>query len=250
MSSLYYRDQGQGPALVLLHSGGMTGAEWQSQLTTLGAHFRLLVPDLPGHGRSPLVAGALSVAGCGRAVVEWLDQLHVERAHLAGSSLGGAVALWLALNHPDRIDKLVLYRVNYRKTEAGHGHTRQLATPEYWHRAGLARWMARAHEPQGGPEAWHKVIARVAASMDPTTTDHAHRLEDLGVIDRPTLLIAGDRDPLAPLDDLVAMYRMLPSAGLWLLPYATHVTAANTWRSESFALELDRFLSGRGVVRS
>lgn len=250
MTSLYFRDEGQGPALVLLHSGGMTGDEWQSQRTTLGAHFRLLIPDLPGHGRSPLSTDRLSVGGCGRAVLELLDELRIDRAYLVGSSLGGAVALWLALNHLDRFDKLVLYRVNYRKTEAGHRHTRELATPEYWQRAGLARWMAHAHEPQGGPQAWHRVIARVAASMEPGSTDHAHALENLRAIERPTLLIAGDRDPLAPLDDLVAMYRVLPMAGLWLLPYSTHVTAANTWRSDSFALEVDRFLQGRGVVRS
>lgn len=250
MSSLYYRDAGQGPVLVLLHSGGMTGDEWQSQLVPLSAHFRLLIPDLPGHGRSPLESESLSVSDCGQAVLALLDRLDISQAHIAGSSLGGAVALWLALNHRDRLDKLVLYRVNYRKTEAGHSHTRELATPDYWRRAGLASWMSQAHQPQGGPQAWHRVIARVAGAMDPATTDHAHDLDALRAIDRPTLLVAGDRDPLAPLDDLVAMYRALPKAGLWLLPYTTHITAANTWRGESFALEVSRFLQGRGVVRS
>lgn len=250
MSELYYCTAGDGEPLLLLHSGGMTGEEWQPQQAALAEHFRVLIPDLPGHGHSPLSADRLTVGGAGRAVLALLDELGVARAHIAGSSLGGAVALWLALHHPDRVDKLVLYRVNYRKTETGHAGTRELADPAYWQRVGMARMLSKAHEPQGGPEAWQKVIARVAEALDPTDTDHAHTPDDLARFDHPTLIVAGDRDPLAPLDDLMAMARALPNAGLWIMPYTTHVTAANTWRVAAFAQELQRFLQGRGVVRS
>ncbi|MDX1606856.1 MAG: alpha/beta fold hydrolase [Candidatus Competibacterales bacterium] len=250
MTELHYDEAGSGEPLLLLHSGGMTRAEWQSQRVPLAEHFQVLLPDLPGHGHSPLSSDRLTVGDCGRAVLALLDHLALEQVHLVGSSLGGATALWLALNHPERIAKLVLYRVNYRKTDTGHAGTRELADPDYWQRMGLSGWMSRIHRPQGGPDAWQRVIARVAEALDPADTDHAHSLEELAGFDRPTLVVAGDRDPLAPLDDLVAMVRALPQAGLWIMPYTTHVTAANTWRSEAFALELIRFLQGRGVVRS
>lgn len=247
---LHYRETGAGEALLLLHSGGMTGEEWQPQQAALAEHYRVLIPDLPGHGCSPLPSDRLSVGGAGRQVLALLDERGIEQAHLAGSSLGGAVALWLALHHSGRVGKLVLYRVNYRKSDAGHGGTRELADPDYWHKVGMARMLSKAHEPQGGPDAWQRVIARVAEALDPSDTDHAHGLDDLARFDHPTLIVAGDRDPLAPLDDLLAMYRALPRAGLWVMPYTTHVTAANTWRGEAFARELLRFLQGRGVVRS
>ena len=61
----------------------------------------------------------------------------------------------------------------------------------------------------------------------------------------PTLVVCGDRDPLVPMDDVLAMYDHIPDCGLWLLPHATHVTATNTWRAESFATEILRFLQRR-----
>lgn len=247
---LHYHDSGSGPPLLLLHSGGMTGAEWQPQQALLSRSFRVLVPDLPGHGRSRLNGARLTIGGAGQAVLALLDALDIERAHIAGSSLGGAVALWLTLQHPERFGKLILYRVNYRKTDTGHTGTRELADPDYWHKVGMARMLSKAHEPQGGPEAWQQVIARVADALDPTDTDHAHTMNDLKRIEQPTLIVAGDRDPLVPLEDQLAMLRAIPDAGLWVMPYTTHVTAANTWRSEAFAQELLRFLQGRGVVKS
>ena len=250
MSELYYRDAGDGEPLLLLHSGGMTGEEWQPQQAALAEHYRVLIPDLPGHGRSPLPSDRLAIGEAGRAILTLLDGLGVARAHVAGSSLGGAVALWLALHHPDRVGKLILYRVSYRKTETGHAGTRELADPDYWQRVGMARLLSKAHEPQGGAQAWQRVIARVAEALDPSDTDHVHAPEDLARFDHPTLIVAGDRDPLAPLDDLLAMAQAFPDAGLWVMPYTTHVTAANTWRSAAFAGELLRFLQGRGVVRS
>ena len=248
--SLHHDLNGAGAPLLLLHSGGMTGAEWQPQQAVLSTRFQVIIPDLPGHGRSPLTAERLSISGAGQAILALLDSLDIESSHIIGSSLGGAVALWLVLNHPERINKLVLYRVNYHKTAAGHAGTRELADPAYWQRVGMAQMLSKAHQPQGGPDAWQQVIARVAEALAPETTDHNHCLEDLAQITHSTLIIAGDRDPLVPLDDQLAMLRALPHAGLWVLPYATHVTAANTWRSDAFAQELLRFLLGRGVVKS
>ena len=77
------------------------------------------------------------------------------------------------------------------------------------------------------------------------TTDHAHDLETLRRIVQPTLLIVGDRDPVAPLAQILEMFQAMPNAGLWVMPYATHVTASNTWRAESFALEVTRFFQRR-----
>ena len=76
----------------------------------------------------------------------------------------------------------------------------------------------------------------------PATTDHAHDLEVLDRIAQPTLIAVGDRDPVAPLDQILEMFGAIPNCGLWVMPYATHVTATGTWRAESFALEVTRFL--------
>ncbi len=245
MATLHYTESGQGKPLILLHSGGMSGAEWKPQIPLFARHFRVIAPDHLGHGRSPMVAERLAVADMGRAVLELMDELGLPRASLVGSSMGGAVALWLTLYHPGRVSKLVLYRVGYRKDQETHAGTRDMADPAYWRGVGMHKWLSDIHQPQGGPDAWEEVIGRVSEALEPATTDHAHDLEILENIFQPTLIVVGDRDPLAPLDQILEMFGAIPNCGLWVMPCATHVTATNTWRAQSFALEVTRFLQRR-----
>ncbi len=245
MSRLHYTETGTGEALILLHSGGMSGAEWKPQLRFLERHFRVIAPDQLGHGKSPMVSEKLAIGDIGRELIELMNKLSIDRAHLVGSSMGGAVSLWLTVNYPQRVKKLVLFRVGYRKTEDTHAGTRSMADPDYWRSVGLHNWLSETHHPQGGPEAWKRVIGRVPEALDPATSDHAHELEVLANIAQPTLIVVGDRDPLVPLEHALKMFRTIPKASLWVLPYATHVTATNTWRADCFALEITRFLQRR-----
>lgn len=245
MATLYYQESGRGEPLVLLHSGGMSGAEWQPQLPQFARHFRVITPDHLGHGGSPMVAERLTVADMGRAVLEVLDELNLPQAHLVGSSLGGAVALWLTLYAPTRVSKLVLYRVGYRKDTRTHARTRDMADPDYWRELGMHKWLSDIHQAQGGPEAWQEVIGRVAEALEPGLTDHAHPLDILEHIFQPTLLVVGDRDPVAPLEHILEMFGAIPNCGLWVMPYATHITATSTWRAKAFAQEVTRFLQRR-----
>lgn len=229
--------------LVLLHSGGMTGVEWQPQIKPLAKHFDLLIPDLPGHGRSLLPAGeSLSVQLMAESVVQLLADEGVEKAHFTGSSMGGAVALWIAYHYPHLVDKLVIYRMVYKTTAAIAAQIKQMANPSYWQQYGMHRWLSRLHLAQGGEAAWQAVIARVASAFDSKQSGYQMDLSDLANITSPTLLIAGDNDPIAPLETLLQMYQTFPDCALWVMPKATHITASNTWRADCFAQELIRFL--------
>jgi len=243
LSTLAYDTFGEGAPLVLLHSGGMAAGEWTPYVETFSARYRLIVPDLPGHGRSRLAPGErLTVSGTAEDVLTLLDTLGVDRAHWLGSSMGGAVALWAALTAPGRVEKLILFRVGYRSDRAGHAEVERMAEPNTWKLWGLERWMSEQHAPQGGPEAWHEVTRRVVEAFDPATTEHAHDLGDLATIRTPTLIIAGDRDPLVPLNQLVEMYRTIPDSDLWIMPHTTHTPGSETWRRHCFESEILRFL--------
>lgn len=247
MSDLYYERHGNAAkTLVLLHSGGMSGEEWRPQIARFSKRYRVLVPDLPGHGRSPLEDEHLTIAKTARAVLAMLDREGIEATYLCGSSLGAAVAMWLLLNHPQRVEKAVFYRVSYRKNGATFAQTAAMADPEYWRRFGLEKWLSGLHLPQGGPDAWKQVIARVSGALDPAVSDHAHTPADFAAITAPVLLVVGDRDPVAPLDEILLLYRKIPDCGLWILPFASHITATNTWRAEAFAEEVVRFLGRSG----
>ncbi|MDO4435643.1 MAG: alpha/beta fold hydrolase [Cardiobacteriaceae bacterium] len=243
---LYYQTFGsrEHQPLLLLHSGGMAGVEWQPQIPLWQERYYVIVPDLLGHGQSALPAGEkLSIDGLGRAVLAMLDELGIEKVNVCGSSMGGATALWLAVHHPERVKRAIIYRISYHKNPATYAQTRQMADPAYWQQFGLQSWLSKIHEPQGGAEAWKMVIQRVSESLDPETSAHDHELSALERLKMPVLLITGDRDPVAPLDDVLAMYRVIPHAELWVMPAASHITASNTWRAAAFAEEVRRFLS-------
>jgi pimeloyl-ACP methyl ester carboxylesterase len=103
--TLYYDSRGGGPAVVLLHGGGLDLTSWDAQADALAEHFRVVRFDARGHGRSAAPPGLSSPADdLGRV----LDQLGVRRATLVGLSMGGGAALNFAIAHPERVERLVL----------------------------------------------------------------------------------------------------------------------------------------------
>jgi len=105
---LRYLEKGKGFPLVLLHSNGGTLESWSLNLKDLGDYFRVIALDLPGYGRSERLEGGVSIESMASSVVAVMDRLGVEKAHLAGNSLGGTIALEIAAAHPERAAKLVL----------------------------------------------------------------------------------------------------------------------------------------------
>ena len=109
---IFVTEIGEGPPLLMLHGGG-PGANGMSNFSrnipALAERFRVIVPDMPGYGRSTKGLDRKDPFGdLARAMLGLLDALGVERAHALGNSLGGACALRLALEAPDRVDRLVL----------------------------------------------------------------------------------------------------------------------------------------------
>ena len=104
---LYTRSSGQGPDLVLLHGLFGQGTNLRSVARALEADFRVHSLDLPDHGRSPWLAEA-SLATYAAAVRDWMRQQKLVAAHMLGHSLGGKVAMELALTEPARVGKLVV----------------------------------------------------------------------------------------------------------------------------------------------
>ena len=110
MSGLHIVDTGNpdGQPIVWLGSLGSSTAMWDRQIAEFADTHHCLLIDHPGHGSSPPPTVPLCVESLGDAVVETLDDADIDHAHVVGLSLGAMIAMALATNHPDRIDRLAL----------------------------------------------------------------------------------------------------------------------------------------------
>ena len=96
------------PLLLLLHGTGGHAEAYTRNLAAHGEHFYTVAIDMIGHGWSDKPDGGYEIADYGAHVLAVMQALGRRRAHVSGESLGGWVAAWLALNHPDKVDRLVL----------------------------------------------------------------------------------------------------------------------------------------------
>ncbi len=105
---IFFEDLGTGPAVVLGHSFLCSGKMWREQVPALAGKYRVINPDLRGHGRSSDVNRPFSLYDAVADVLAVLDRLRIERAMWCGLSIGGMVALRAALTCPERVSGLVL----------------------------------------------------------------------------------------------------------------------------------------------
>jgi 3-oxoadipate enol-lactonase / 4-carboxymuconolactone decarboxylase len=230
------------PVVALGPSLGMTLAMWDEQAAALAGRFRVLRFDHRGHGGSPVPPGPYTVEEMARDVVALLDRLGIERLRYCGLSVGGMVGMWLALDHPARVERLVLC------CTSAH-----MGPPEMWtERAAIVReqgidpLVEAALERWFTPDAPPAAVAKADAMLRSMDTEGyaggcealaTHDLRGrLGAIRAPTLAVAGAGDPAAPPAHLEAIRDEIPGARLAIVEGARHL--ANLERPE----ELDRLL--------
>ncbi|WP_330256943.1 alpha/beta fold hydrolase [Nocardia sp. NBC_00565] len=123
---IFFSETGSGPAVLLLHGGGpgATGlSNYSRNIEALAQRFRVIVPDMPGYGKSSKDVDQSDPFGyLGRAIGGLLDELGLDSAHLVGNSYGGAAALRLAMDRPEKVGRMILIG------PGGIGSTRALPT--------------------------------------------------------------------------------------------------------------------------
>jgi pimeloyl-ACP methyl ester carboxylesterase len=137
---------GAGPALVLLHGGGLddTQLTWAPVWAQLTPHAQVIAPDLPGFGGSPLGPTPATLEGYRAWLVEFLDACQLDRVFLAGLSLGGGIALRTALDEPDRVRALALIALYGVSPRLPGGKTGYFSV----HTPGVAGFTRRGAAPQ------------------------------------------------------------------------------------------------------
>ena len=108
MTELFRVESGQGEPVFLFHAIGCDHHMWDSLAAALAARYRVVRVDVRGHGRSPVPEGEYSLEALADDVLAVLDGLEIDKAHWVGLSMGGMIGQAFAINHPDRLGRLVL----------------------------------------------------------------------------------------------------------------------------------------------
>lgn len=189
---LWYEEHGSGTPLVLLHGGIGSGEMFAPILPSLTTHRRVITVDLQGHGRTGDVDRPLRHETLADDVAELLDHLGVDRADLMGYSLGGAVAVRTAIQHPRLVRRLVCVSAPCRRDGwypealagmAGMGRqtaAESRASPTYTHYARVAP------RPQDWPVLWTKLGDLLRRDYDWSA--------EVAALTVPTLLVFADAD--------------------------------------------------------
>jgi pimeloyl-ACP methyl ester carboxylesterase len=253
---MYYeiRGAGDGAPLVVLHGAYMTGtgagtAGMGDFVAPLSASRRVVAPDFQGHGRTADVDRPIRYETLADDVAALLGHLGVARADVFGYSMGGSVALQLAIRHPDRVGRLVV-------ASASSSTNADAVYPEVF--AGIAQitpevfadtpFFAEYKRVAPAPDAFPALVAKL---KDLDAQEFAWPAEQIRAIAAPTMVVVGDADIVRP-EHAVELLRLrgggvpgdltgLPDARLAILPGTSHIGVAQ--RAAWLAPMIEEFLA-------
>lgn len=222
--TIFYQTRGQtGPRVLFLHGAGGTWKHWGLQLRDLENAQRVAV-DLPGHGRSD-GSGHDTIAGYAAFVQAFLDALEWPATTIVGHSMGGAIAMSLALQAPDRVEKLGLVGTGARlRVHPAILKGLQAEDPL----PTLRDINERAYRPDAPDEQIERATQELAATPaaviydDFIACDAFDIMEQLGDIQQPALVLTGEQDQLTPPTYAEYLAKHMSNAQLSLVPKAGH----------------------------
>jgi 3-oxoadipate enol-lactonase len=248
---LYYQQWGQGAPLILLHGLGSSTEDWEYQIPALASHYHVICLDVRGHGRSDKPREKYSIKAFAADCLALLDHLNLPQAHVVGISMGGMIALQLAVEQPHRLLSLCI--VNSAPEV-------KLKTLRHWIEAGkrwtLVRLVSLERIAKGlgqilFPKPEQALLREKIAERWPQNDKRAYIAsldaiigwgvtEQLGRITCPILVIAAERD-YTPVADKQAYVNKMPTARLLVIEDSRHATPMD--QPEHFNRSLLAFLA-------
>jgi 3-oxoadipate enol-lactonase len=250
---LCYDDEGVGPAVVLLHGFPLGRWIWDAPRAALRDRYRVIVPDLRGHGDSEVTQGPYAMDALAEDVARLLDALRIERAVLGGLSMGGYVVFAFWRRFAARVRGLVLCDTRAKGDDRGEKVMRQATAKIALERGtaavvdGMLPKLLAPRTLEEQPELCAAVRARLART-DPRAVAAAllgmkERVDStptLATITVPTLIVVGRDDQLTPPPIARELQAGIPGARLEVVAYAGHLSPVEQPAATSAALR--RFL--------
>ncbi|RIV39223.1 alpha/beta fold hydrolase [Micromonospora radicis] len=256
-----YHDAGDGEVVLLIHGSGpgvTAWANWRLVLPELSRTHRVLAPDVAGFGYTETSGDEHGLDVWLRHLTSFLDELAVERVRVVGNSFGGALALWFAVTHPHRVERIVLmgsvgtefpltagldavwgYEPSVEAMEellTYFVHDRSALPPS------LAEQRYRASTKPGAQERW---AAMFPAPRQRWIDELAVSRSRLATLRQPTLLVHGREDQVIPLESSLRLLDAIDDATLHVFPHTGHWVQIE--RADEFTRLVVDFLGGRAA---
>jgi pimeloyl-ACP methyl ester carboxylesterase len=258
---------GEGPPLVFVHGLIERWTQWVEQLSTFADKNRVIAMDLPGFGDSPMPAEKISISGYARIIEKLLDVLKISAATFVGHSMGGFTSVELAINFPERVQRLVLVSPAGLSTYnnprnlllvAQMRRFRQIVDPYHARVAAHAELLARRPRLRLLDPTTHIVARHSDRLPAPFVAEFVRGLgapgyidgmeaifnydyhDRLGEIACPTLIVWGDRDAVVTAKDADLYERLIPNSRKVIFRDTGHMAMIE--RPMAFNALLEEFL--------
>jgi pimeloyl-ACP methyl ester carboxylesterase len=205
--------------LLVLH-GAIGAADHMKPLAdALGDKYKVHTLNFSGHGGMPY-AGDFSIPLFAEEAIQFIEARKLEEVSVFGYSMGGYVAMYMAMTQPKLLQKVVT-----------------LATKFHWDAGVVAKEVqmldadkieakvpafAKALKERHAPNDWKEVLAKTAKMLKGLGDENALKIADYAAIQTPVLVLLGDRDKMISLEETVAVYKALPNAQMGMLPNTPH----------------------------
>jgi pimeloyl-ACP methyl ester carboxylesterase len=215
---MYYEIRGNGEPLVTLHGFSASGAIWEPFVEEFAEDYKLIIPDLRGHGRSTNPTNRFTHRQSALDVYALLDQLKIEKFRAMGISTGGMTLIHMATQQPERPEAIVLVGATIYFPEQAREIMRKTTVE------GLTeqKWEAYRSCHKHGDDQIRALINEFHDFKD-SYDDMNFTPPYLSTIKARTLIVHGDRDEFFPVSIPVEMYQSIPKSYLWIIPNGGHV---------------------------
>jgi pimeloyl-ACP methyl ester carboxylesterase len=254
-AKIVYRIEGNGPALVLLHPFPAHSEFWQGVAPLLASSYRLVMPDLRGHGDSPAGDGDATMQDHAADLAGICDAAGVKRGIFAGVSIGGYILFEFWRRYPDRVRALILCDTK-AQPDTPDARSDRLKMAEQVERSGTSAYIetmvpkllgesTRARRPKLVEQARGMMSRPSAPAMASVLRGMASRPDSvatLSTINVPTLVMVGEEDKLTPRADSEFIHTHIRGSQLQVIPAAGHYAPFE--QSEAAAKIMLSFLRG------
>jgi pimeloyl-ACP methyl ester carboxylesterase len=212
--------RGAGEPVLLLHGGFGTNEDFSGQIPELTRRFKVVAFERPGHGHSPDTHELFSFDVMARETIELVEKLHLGPVNLVGWSDGAVVAFLIVISRPDLVRRIVSVGGLFNSNSLAPQEVVWLkaATPESFRKVEPSAVARYEHLSPDGPDHFPVVFKKTIRMW---LSEPNIPKEDLGKIEAPTLIMAGDRDATTQ-EHTLELFRSIKNAELCIIPGATH----------------------------